>query len=89
MGDTGDDYKAMKEHSARKRKNNREQSAAMLAEAGIEYASKNNGAHLIVESNLGKIDFWPGTGKWMCRSGAYSRGVKNLIALVRENSTND
>lgn len=50
MGDTGDDYKAMKEHSQKKRANNREGSAEMLTEAGIEYESKNNGAHLIVDT---------------------------------------
>ena len=58
-----------------KRTSNRESSAEILKENGIDFVSHNGGAHLVVN---GSIDFWPGTGKFMVRTnGGKGRGVFN------------
>lgn len=80
MGDMGDIFNAMKEESKQRRANNRESSADILTKSGIEFESKNLGAHLIV----GQFDFWPGTGLFINRkTGKRGRGVRNLIKLLR------
>lgn len=90
MGDMGDfwaDVKpAMKERSRQKRAENREQSARMLVEAGIQFQSKNDGAHLIVTGYKGHVyDFWPGTGLWRMRGSPRDhRGVRSLIRAVQQ-----
>jgi hypothetical protein len=67
---------------AEKRAGNRASSADLLTQAGIEFVSKNGGAHLIV----GRFDFWPGTGLWMERGNTRRRyGVRSLIATVKGN----
>ena len=82
-----DDVSAMwREHRAasqEKRASNRDRSAALLQEAGIQFVSKNGGAHLIVAE---RYDFWPGTGLWMARGDkSKSRGVKRLIQRIKGN----
>jgi hypothetical protein len=69
--------------SAERRAKNRQSSAEMLAERGIQFETKNMGAHLIV-SHDGKVaDFWPGTGKYIPRGGGRpGRGVFNLLKLL-------
>lgn len=84
MSDIGESWKVVREESIRKRQANRQLSAAVLEKAGIPFEVKNAGAHLIVESGQGKIDFWPGTGKWKMRSGREGRGVKELVKAVKE-----
>ncbi|CUJ58834.1 Uncharacterised protein [Achromobacter xylosoxidans] len=89
MGDMGDfwaDVKpALKERSRQKRADNREQSARMLSEAGIQFQSKNEGAHLIVAGYKGHVyDFWPGTGLWRMRGSSRDhRGVRSLIRAAQ------
>jgi hypothetical protein len=59
---------------------NREESTKILQERGIDFLSRNNGAHLIVQNNGIVVDFWPGTGKYIVReSNIEGRGVFNLI----------
>lgn len=65
-----------------KRASNRETSAKYLQDRGIEFQEKNEGAHLIVKAATGLIDFWPGTGLWIARSGQRGRGVKNLVKFI-------
>jgi hypothetical protein len=69
--------------SAERRAKNRQSSAEMLAERGIQFETKNMGAHLVV-SHDGKVaDFWPGTGKYIPRGGGRpGRGVFNLLKLL-------
>ena len=76
------DWNQYKEERRTKRANNKIVSTQMLENSGIKYESKNNGVHLIVESANGKIDFWPSTGKWICRTGDKGRGVTNLIKKI-------
>lgn len=83
MGDMGEFWADMKpvlkEASKERRRNNRENSADLLRQKGVEFESKNHGAHLIVEGRCCLIDFWPGTGKFITRNGRKGRGVRNLI----------
>ena len=84
MGDMGDVFNAMKKHRQEKRSKNRDKSPEILTENGIEFESKNMGAHLVVDSKDGLIDFWPGTGKFIPRKGSKpGRGVFNLIKLCK------
>ena len=69
--------------SVERRAKNRQSSAEILAERGIQFETKNMGAHLVV-SHDGKVaDFWPGTGKYIPRGGGRpGRGVFNLLKLL-------
>lgn len=82
MGDVGEDYKEHKRRSIDKRAYNRENSARILDEHGVRWISKNDGIHLMVDGPVGIIDFWPGTGKWRCRSGVERRGVFRLLKYL-------
>lgn len=90
MKDDDDDdmafiWRAQKEASQQKRAENRENSASILKENGIEFTEHNLGAHLVVKASAKTVDFWPGTGKWIVRGGGKtSRGVYNLIKLLKE-----
>lgn len=69
--------------SQARRSDNREKSAAILAEKGVQFESKNMGAHLIVRHSGKVADFWPGTGKYIPRGGGRpGRGVFNLLKLL-------
>ncbi|SUD77836.1 hypothetical protein [Pseudomonas putida] len=69
--------------SAERRAKNRQSSAEVLAQHGVQFEPKNLDAHLIV-SHAGKVvDFWPGTGKYIPRDGGRpGRGVFNLLKLL-------
>ncbi|CEL30253.1 hypothetical protein [Pseudomonas fluorescens] len=72
-----------KGESEARRADNREKSAALLTEHGVQFEAKNMGAHLIVSYDGHVIDFWPGTGKYIPRGGGRSgRGVFNLLKSV-------
>jgi hypothetical protein len=79
--------------SKAKRASNRENSPLLLRQARLNFASRNNGAHIIVQTIKGKdVDFWPGTGKWIPRTGnsKYTdgrsrRGVFSLIEYCKAN----
>ncbi|SEF90191.1 hypothetical protein [Marinobacterium lutimaris] len=78
---------ARSKRGQQKRSNNRQSSAVMLAQHGIEFESKNGGAHLILQGVNGLIDFWPGPGKWIVRSEQRERfGVKRLIEAIEAKS---
>lgn len=81
MGEMGEIFNEMKKAGKEKREQNRENSPQILADRGIEFESKNWGAHLIVKGKDCLIDFWPGTGKFIARNGRRGRGVFNLIKL--------
>lgn len=79
----GEAFQVLDEESKARRARNREKSAALLTELGIEFALRNDGAHLIVHG--GTYDFWPGTGLWRERmpNGATGRGVRGLIKRIK------
>lgn len=76
-------FEALRKKSQEKRAENRENSAEILRQAGIEFTSYNHGAHLKVIGPKCVIDFWPGTGKWIC-CNVSGRGVYNLIRMIKE-----
>lgn len=85
MSDCIEIFQAMNEASKDRRAHNREQSAQLLKEKGIQFDDCNRGAHLIVYGTNHMVDFWPGTGKWIVRKMDRSgRGVLNLIKAIRE-----
>jgi hypothetical protein len=52
----------------------------LLKKFDIMYESKNQGVHLIVEGNVGYIDFWPSTGKWKERDSLTEGfGARTLV----------
>lgn len=62
MADYWRDVKpAMQEASKQRRAFNRDSSAALLRANGVQFESKNDGAHLIVHAKGRVFDFWPGT----------------------------
>ena len=76
-------WRDVREYGRAKRARNRESSAEILREAGIEFTALNSGAHLFVRSRAGEADFWPGTGLWVMRdTGRRGRGVWRLIKIV-------
>ena len=88
MSEIGDTFKVLKVVHQEKRAANRSSSAQILTDAGIRFEVKNGGAHLIVHGARGVIDFWPGTGKYICRFGSVTtpkiigRGVRNVVSLA-------
>lgn len=82
MSEIGEAFSALKEAGAAKRRENQENSTRILDEKGVEFESKNRGVHLVVTGKDGLIDFWPSTGKFLCRNkSCQGRGVLNLIKL--------
>lgn len=82
MGDVGDDMRAMRGFNQAKRAGNRESSTSELQRLGVEFESKNDGAHLIVENVL---DFWPGTGLWINRrTHKRGRGVFGMLRNLEQ-----
>ena len=75
-------YADQADRSKIKRARNRERGAHMLHERGVKFESKNAGAHLIVQTKSGVVDYWPGTGKFIPRpAGKSGRGIFNLLRL--------
>jgi hypothetical protein len=86
-------YRAMNDRSKSRRQSNRDNAPAILKEAGIEFSSHNDGAHLIVSGKTESFDFWPGTGRWRVRhtrlEDALKRqfasfGIVNLITRIKK-----
>jgi hypothetical protein len=47
------------------------------------FETHNDGAHLVVHTDLGLIDFWPGTGKFIPRDGRpQGVGLADLMTLI-------
>lgn len=87
MADFWRDVKpAMQEASRQRRASNRDNSAALLRANGVQFDSKNGGAHLIVHGGAGRVfDFWPGTGLWIERGKKQRyRGVHSLLGNLRK-----
>lgn len=94
MSEIGEIFAATKEqrkHESKCRKrNNMNGSMVMLGENGINYESKNNGAHLIVSHKGKTADLWPSTGKFNIRGDSrYFRGVRLLIKILRGDYTEE
>ncbi len=83
MSEMGEDFNAWKAAKREKKANNLSASTDILAKAGVNFTSHNNGVHLIVQHKDRLIDFWPSTGKWGVRSAnLWGRGVFSLLKLL-------
>lgn len=81
MSELAEDFKAFREHFREKRQSNKEKSTALLIENGIEFESRNDGVHLLIETSNGRVNFYPSTGLY---NGALSgRGVFNLLKELK------
>jgi hypothetical protein len=70
--------------SSQQRGENRARGFNALADAGYVFVVKNGAAHLIVDSDRGTIDFWPGTEKWSARAtGERGRGIATLMSSCK------
>lgn len=80
MSEMGELFKALREDSIERKAQNRERSARLLQERGVQFTEHNCGAHLVVTVGEKVADFWPGTGKYRVRGTTrYRRGVFNLL----------
>ena len=83
MSDMADDFNAMRQESQERRARNREESAKILTDAGVQFLSRNGGAHLIVEHEGKIVHFWPGTGKWkVLRGPGYTQDGRGVFTLL-------
>jgi len=84
MGDMGEVFREMTRYKKAKRKSNTCSSTKVLQDQGVDFESKNNGAHLIVRRLDKVIDFWPSTGIWIDRATkTKKRGVFELLKYLK------
>jgi predicted Ser/Thr protein kinase len=82
MSELGDTFKALHEYKKEKKANNIDGSLSLLESMGVEHKvlSYNNHHTLVV----GRIDFWPSTGKWIDRkTKRYGRGIRKLLNYLK------
>ena len=80
MGDTGEDFKALREWRKRKRASNQRKSTQLLEFLNVPFKSHNAGIHLVVTYQNKVVDFYPSTGLWIDRETALKRrSVKSLL----------
>lgn len=74
-------YKKIKQTARTQR---RENAPDFLRTSGIPFTEHNNGAHLVLDTHLGFVDFWPGTTKWKTRTFPEHNGygLTRLLALI-------
>ena len=76
------EFRRMKQDARTQR---RENAPELLKDANIPFTEHNNGAHLILDTHLGFIDFWPGTTKWKTRTFPEQSGygLTKLLQLIK------
>lgn len=76
----GDLFNGLRKRSQDKRASNRANGAAELTARNVRYTSHDGGVHLIVEHDGATVDYWPGTGLWICRINKQrGRGIRPLL----------
>jgi hypothetical protein len=81
------EYGKNREGMQAKRAHNTEASTYALIDAGVEYTSHNNGAHLKIKCAQGMIDFWPSTGLYHLTTSQHvkkGRGVRHVIRIAKD-----
>ena len=82
----GEIFRAVREAGQDERRARREAAPKILAQHDVGFVAFNGGAHLLVR---GRIDFWPGTGRWQERdpeaerARAKARPGRGVFALLR------
>lgn len=84
MNEAVEYYQDLKDLSKEKRRRNRDSARTILTDNGVQFTVHNNSAHLRVHTNNGVIDFWPGTGLWICPDGKRGRGIFKLLSQVKK-----
>ncbi|GJH00241.1 hypothetical protein [Paraburkholderia terrae] len=79
MGDMVDMYRDLKEIDKERRAENRVTGYKALVDAGFVFEVKNGGTHLIVQTDKGRVDYWPGTEKWMPKGERTRRGLDAFL----------
>jgi len=85
VGDMVDMYREMKEAESARRAERRVSAPDMLRAHNIVFDVKNGGAHLIINTRSGCVDFWPGTQRWISRlknKAGNGRGFKTLLSFL-------
>lgn len=81
MSEFAEDMNAYREYCRGKKQRNREYSTALLVKEGIPFECRNDGAHLMIETAKGRVNFYPSTGLY---NGALTgRGVKSLLKELK------
>ena len=81
---SADDFpgRAWREQKQRERAGFRARAPQLLNEAGIPFESRNNGAHLMVGTEV--VHYWPGTGNWHDpATGRRGNGIRTLLSHMR------
>jgi hypothetical protein len=83
--DIGEMFRAINKQRQEARASHRKTSPEHLRAAGVNFLTKNDGAHLVVTTKRGLLDFWPGTGLWIDRTTRREgRGVFNLLRFLEK-----
>jgi hypothetical protein len=61
-----------------------EKAARQLADAGIKFEVRNDGAHLLIEHQGIRVEFWPGSGAWRTASGYSAAGTRELVQFLTD-----
>jgi len=79
----GEFFAEQRVESQERRKRYRSYGSSRLEALGVQFTTRNDGAHLII-THAGKVvDYWPGTGKFIVRgSNRHRRGINNLLKTL-------
>jgi hypothetical protein len=85
MNKTVEMWKAWAKEKQEAKGQRRKDAPELLTKAGIPFTTHNQGAHLILDTHLGFVDFWPGTAKWKTRTFPEQKGhgITRLLHLIQ------
>ena len=83
VGDAIDTFRDMKKIDRERRAENRSRGYNALVAVGFGFEVKNGGTHLIVQTDKGRVDYWPGTEKWMAKGERPRRGLDLFLTEFR------
>jgi hypothetical protein len=59
-----------------------------VKKSGLQYESKFNDSFFIINGIKGKVEFYPGTGVFICKSTGYrGKGADNMIKYAKTGQT--
>lgn len=80
MGDTIDDYRALKHHLKEIKAERLIKNMEILRESGIPFSVSNGGYHVMFRhKGRSPVDFWPSTNKWRWRGRNYGGDARKLL----------
>ncbi len=66
----------------------REYAVSKVKKSGLLYESKFNDSLFIINGIKGKVEFYPGTGVFVCKSTGYrGKGADNMIKYAKTGQT--